>query len=45
MIMYAIIWILGNHTFYSFYAVQLTPAAGAVYGELLVLLAPRGESG
>ncbi len=36
-LMYALIYILGNHTFYSFYAVQMTPAAAASLGELTAI--------
>ena len=36
--LFAVIWVLGNHTFYSFYAVILAPAAGSAIGELLSLL-------
>ncbi len=38
-LMYAGIWIMGNHTFYSFYAVELTPAAASTIGETILLAA------
>ena len=33
---YVIVWILGNHTFYSFYSVQLTPGMAAIMGGVIV---------
>ncbi len=33
---YIIVWLLGNHTFYSFYSVQLTPPMGAVMGGIIL---------
>jgi predicted membrane-bound dolichyl-phosphate-mannose-protein mannosyltransferase len=34
--MYLIVWLLGNHTFYSFYAVQLTPAMALTIAGLIL---------
>ncbi len=45
-LMYAVIWILGNHTFYSFYAVQLAPAAASALSEFTLYasaLTSRGK--
>lgn len=41
--LYTIIWLLGNRTFYSFYAVELTPAMAGIIGSLL-LVAERMRS-
>jgi len=38
LITYLIVWLLGNHTFYSFYAVQLTPAMASMIGGSIVAL-------
>ncbi|MCE4610126.1 MAG: glycosyltransferase family 39 protein [Desulfurococcales archaeon] len=35
--MYGVIWLLGNHTFYSFYAVQLAPLSAMALAEFFLL--------
>ncbi len=45
LLLFALIWVLGNHTFYSFYAVILAPAAGSAVGELVSLLVYAGLRG
>jgi len=35
--MYGVIWVLGNHTFYSFYAVQLAPLSAMALAEFFLL--------
>lgn len=34
---YALIWLLGNKTFYSFYAIELTPAMAGIIGSIILL--------
>jgi len=43
--LYILLYIIGNKTLYSFYVVQLAPAAAAVYGDIALagLVARRGE--
>ena len=44
IIMYYTIYMLGNKTLYSFYAIQLTPAAAGAIAEMLLLAISRREA-
>ena len=43
LLTYLLVWVLGNHTFYSFYAVQLTPAMSLTLASAVLASGAAGE--
>ncbi len=44
LLLYLAVYLLGNHTLYSFYAVQLNPPAGIAIGEAILILLGAGSA-